>query len=102
MFLISKKLQTLHFAMDSLSLRPIIASAQGNFVAQISWNALLSFHSTFLAFFGFGTIRSKSSEIGSSTPTIMLEEEALVVNKDLLLLYYSSREGGNKIFILAQ
>jgi hypothetical protein len=36
MFLISKKLQTLHFAMDSLSLRPIIASAQGNFVAQIS------------------------------------------------------------------
>jgi hypothetical protein len=54
-----------------------------------------------LAFFGFRTIGSESSEIGFSTPTMMFTEETLVVNKDLILPSCSSKEGGNKIFIFA-
>jgi len=36
---------------------------------------LLKSHLAFLAFFGFGTTRLKSSEISFSAPTIVLEEE---------------------------
>ncbi len=87
--------------MDSLPLRRIIASTQGNFITQISWNTLLSSHLAFLAFFGFGIIGLESIEIGFSTPIIVLKEEALVVNKDLLQPYCNSRDEGNKIHILA-
>ncbi len=45
------ELQILHFTMDSLTLGPIIAFDQGNFVIQISQNILLSSHSTFLFYF---------------------------------------------------
>jgi hypothetical protein len=60
---------------------------------------LLSSHSTFLTFFGFGTIRSKSNEIGFFAPIIVLKEEAPIVNKDLLLPSCSFGERGNKIFV---
>jgi hypothetical protein len=52
-----------------------------------------------LVFFGFGTIGSKSNEIGSSTLIAMPEEETLAINKDLLLTFYSSREGWNTILV---
>jgi hypothetical protein len=60
---------------------------------------LLSSHSTLLAFFGFGTIRSKSNEIGSFAPITVPEEEAQIVNKDLLLPSCSFGERDNKIFV---
>jgi hypothetical protein len=54
-----------------------------------------------LAFFGFGTIGLESIEIGFSTPTIVLEEETLVVSKDLLQPFCNSRDEGNKTHIFA-
>jgi hypothetical protein len=54
-----------------------------------------------LAFFGFGTIGLKSSELGILTPTMMRKEETLVINKDLLPPSCSSKEGANKIFVFA-
>ena len=47
----------------------------------------------------FGTIGSKSNEIGSSTLIAVLEEETLAINKDLLLPFYSLKEGCNKILV---
>jgi len=50
-----------------------------------------------LAFFGFGIVGLKSSDIGFSTPIIVLKKETLAVNKDLLLPSCSSKEGGQQI-----
>jgi hypothetical protein len=49
-----------------------------------------------LAFFGFGTIGSELSEIGSLAPTIVPTLEALVVNKDLLLHFVIPGRGATK------
>ncbi len=45
------------------------------------------------------SIRSKLNEIGSFALITMLEEEAPIVNKDLLLSSCSFGERGNKIFV---
>jgi len=50
-----------------------------------------------LAFFGFGIVGLKSSDIGFSTPIIVPKKETLAVNKDLLLPSCSSKEGGQQI-----
>jgi hypothetical protein len=52
---------------------------------------MLSSHLAFLAFFVYGTILSKSSEIGFLAP-IVLKEKTLIINKDLLLPSCSSKE----------
>ncbi len=96
----STELQTLQFTMDSLPLGTITTFAQGNFVVQISWNTLFSSHLAFLVFFVYGTIWSKSSEIGFLAP-IVLKEKTLVIYKDLLLPSCSSKEWSNKILVSA-
>jgi hypothetical protein len=58
---------------------------------------LLSSHSTLLPLFGFGTIGSKSNEIGSFASIIV--QKTSILNKDLLLPSYSFGERGNKIFV---
>jgi hypothetical protein len=61
---------------------------------------LLSSHSTLLPFFGFGTIGSKSNEIGSfASITVHEEKKTSILNKDLLLPSYSFGERGNTIFV---